>query len=563
MPRARDTRMLAVLASFLLVFAAGCGDEEVVEIEKEPAIRVTVSASTDSVDTGGMVTVVAKATAENPGTFVYAWKSTGGTFVKTDTDSTTWVAPDDPNLYSISCVVTDGEDAGIGTDRVFVGDYVPADEPFYIGAATCAVCHAGGSGGDQHTAWSATNHAHAIEALEEIGMNHNAYCLNCHTVGSYGLFADASLDNGGHDETAVERLEGVQCENCHGPASNHTGGAEGRSVAVTITDTTCGQCHTDVHHPTWDEWQESAHASVVDHAWDSARCVKCHNGLYSYKYLDDPAAFTNPSADPTEFRPHTCAVCHDPHGNDNPRQLRDASVTDIALPNSPLIPSAGAGRLCMACHNGRRTDTDVQEQIDEGDDHFGPHHSVQGDMLAGVNAYEDVDPAFVFKSSKHILVEDACITCHVHGVEEALPYFTGHTFEPTANACQPCHGTISDFTEILAKDDFDGDGTVEGVQEEIEGLLDTLAVAIVEASATQASRDALENVLDDPEDFSEALGDTLITTVDQRKAGYNWAFVDYDGSKGVHNTTYSVQLLQRSVLFLDPGKLGKARLLVE
>jgi len=563
MTRARDHRMLAVVLPFFLFLAAGCGDEEVVEVVREPAIRVTVTASADSVDQGGRVSVFARATAENPGTFEYAWRATGGAFVDAAAESTVWIAPDDPNLYTISCVVTDGADAGIGTDRVFVGTYVPADSPFYLGAGTCAVCHAGGSGGDQHTSWSGTAHAHAIESLEAIGMNHNAYCLKCHTVGSYGLFADASLDNGGHDETAVERLEGVQCENCHGPASNHTGGGEGQNVAVTISDTTCGQCHSDEHHPTWDEWQESAHARIEEYPALRGSCAHCHNGLYAHKYLDDPAAYVAPTSNPTEARPHTCAVCHDPHGNDNPGQLRDASATDIALPNSPLIPSAGAGRLCMACHNGRRTGTQVQGQIDNGTANFGPHHSNQGDMLAGVNGYEGVAPGFAFASSKHILVQDACVTCHVNRVEESLPYFTGHTFEPTTSACSPCHGAISDFSEVLAKDDFDGDGAIEGVQGEIQGLLDTLAWSIVDASTSQASREALAAAAGDHDAFAGLLGNATITTADQRKAGYNWAFVDYDGSKGVHNTTYSIQLLQRSILFLDTGKLGKARLLIE
>jgi len=184
-------------------------------------------------------------------------------------------------------------------------------------------------------------------------------------------------------------------------------------------------------------------------------------------------------------------------------------------------------------------------------------------MLAGVNGYEGVAPGFAFASSKHILVQDACVTCHVNRVEESLPYFTGHTFEPTTSACSPCHGAISDFSEVLAKDDFDGDGAIEGVQGEIQGLLDTLAWSIVDASTSQASREALAAAAGDHDAFAGLLGNATITTADQRKAGYNWAFVDYDGSKGVHNTTYSIQLLQRSILFLDTGKLGKARLLIE
>lgn len=556
----------ALLLSFLFL-AAGCGDEEVVEVVQEPAIQVSVSVSAENVDAGGKVTVIAAAEAENPGVLAYSWKSTAGTFSSAANDTTVWIAPDEPNLYTLSCVVTDGADVGIGSDRVMVGAYVPSVEPYYIGAATCAECHAGGGGGDQYTTWSATAHATAVETLRGIGMGTNAYCLGCHTVGTYGLGVDpeVDVDNGGYDETSVARLEGVQCENCHGAASEHVDGTEDEgkahaalSVAVSLTDTLCGQCHTDEHHPTWDEWQESPHASVVTSAATRGSCAKCHNGLVAYQYLDAPNGFPTP-ANPTETVAHTCAVCHDPHGNDNPGQLRNASVTDIALPNSPLIPNAGAGRLCMSCHNGRRTETDVESQIEDGTAHLGPHHSVQGDMLAGVNAYEDVDTNFTFTSSKHILVQDACITCHVARQEEELPYFTGHTFEPTTHACQPCHGAISEFTDIVAKEDFDGDGAIEGVQDEVRGLLDSLRVAIIDASVTEEAREAIEEA----EDFTEVVGDTLVSTRDQRAASYNWAFVEFDGSHGVHNAAYSVQVLQRSILFLDSGKLAKAHLLVE
>jgi hypothetical protein len=566
MPRLGSPKLLALLALPLLLFLAGCGEEEVVEIEKEPAIRVTVAASEDSIDGGAKVTAIATVTAENVGALTYAWSATGGSFTKASAETTVWIAPEDPSVYTLSCVVTDGNDAGIGTDRVWVGPYVPADHPFYIGAATCAICHSEDDDPerDQYLTWSQTAHAGAVETLRDIGMGNNSYCLQCHTVGSYGLYADASLNNGGYDEMAVARLEGVQCENCHGPASNHTENDEEKyddlaSVGVSISDTVCGRCHTDEHHPTWDEWQEGPHSSVVEDAALNTRCVKCHNGLFAVRYLDNPPAFTNPTTAPTESRPHTCAVCHDPHGSDNPGQLRDAAAMDVALPNSPLIPSAGAGRLCMSCHNGRRTETDVGNQINDGSDHFGPHHSNQGDMLAGVNGYEDVAPDFAFASSKHILVQDACITCHVKRVEAELPYFTGHTFEPTTSACTGCHGSLATFEDVIAKQDFDGDGTVEGVQQEIGGLLDTLRVAIIDASATDTARQALEEA----EEFSEPLGDPDVTTPDQREAGYNWAFVSYDGSKGVHNATYSVQLLQRSILFLDTGKLANAHLLVE
>jgi len=445
--------------------------------------------------------------------------------------------------------VTDGESVGIGMADVAVGQYVPTDSPYYMGASYCMTCHNGGMGGDQYAAWSQSGHAHALATLSAIGMDQNAYCLPCHTVGSNGLDADPALNNGGYDETAVARLANVQCENCHGPASDHPTTGLGGTMSATL----CVACHQGAHHPTGSEWASSAHAQVVEDAALRASCAKCHNGLYSDNFLNDPEHFQAPSANLTESAPVTCAVCHDPHGNDNPANLRNASVTDRALPGGVLVEAAGAGRLCLACHNGRRSSTDADGQVSDGNEHFGPHHSVQGDMLAGVNAYQKVNETFAWSTSRHILAGDACVTCHNHPTpynEETGIAYTGHQFIPTVEACAPCHGTLTDFRDVTEKYDYDGDGDMtEGVQGEVEGLLATLEETILDASASPEQRAILEA------SFEDSLGSPRVTTVAQRAAGYNWAFVSFDGSKGVHNATYAIQLLQQSILSLNTRAL--------
>jgi hypothetical protein len=542
------------VSACLLISTSGCGDDDSGNTIIKGGLPVTVTTDVANVESGKQVAVSASVTAVG-GPFTYAWSATAGRFSDPTAESTTWTAPEEMGQFSLSCVVDNMSDAGLGSADVTVTLYVPMDTPFYRGAEICAGCHAqdGAPGGNQYEPWSESHHAKAFSTLEIIGQDENTFCVGCHTVGTEGLYTDEPLDNGGYDDTAVTRLQNVQCENCHGPASDHPSPVF-NSVGVTLEAELCGGCHNGPHHPTFEEWQMSGHATPIDFAAGRASCAPCHNGLEGPRFLDDPEAYIPLPVDPPVIIAHTCATCHDPHGNDNPGNLRNASVNDVALPNGILQPAGGAGKLCMSCHNGRRTDEDVDDQIQNGADHFGPHHSVQGDMISGVNAYEDIAPAFDFSTSLHINVQDACVTCHTHphegDLENGIENFTGHTFEPTVEACQPCHGDIGDFDDILAKADFDGNGMVEGVQTEIQGLLDILEQTIIDASVTSEAMMALE------EDFEGNLGDPLLTTREQRAAGYNWTFVAFDASTGVHNAVYSIQLLQQSILSLDPGALG-------
>lgn len=552
-PRRRSRlRLLSLLLAATTM--AACGDDgDDITVLPDTNIPVTATASATSADSGHKVDVTVQATGAG-GPLTFEWSAPAGRFLNPGAASTKWTAPDEPGTYSLSVVVSDSTRVGLASVNVEVKKYVPAEKPSYVGAQICSGCHAqdDAPGGNQYTTWSTSAHGTAIESLAESGQDQNGFCLGCHTVGTNGVNADVSLNNGGYDEQSVPRLQGVQCENCHGAGSEHPATDFG-SVQVVMDAAVCGSCHNGTHHPTYDEWQTSAHAGIVASAAGRAACAKCHNGLEAPRYLDDPVNYVPLTVDPTATAPHACAVCHDPHGNENPGNLRDASVTDVVLPNAILVESAGAGRLCMSCHNGRRTEANVTDQINNGTRNFGPHHSVQGDMLAGVNAYNDINPDFGFATSRHILVQDACVTCHASpndgDPENGIPTFTGHTFEPTVHACQPCHGELEDFTGVIAKQDYDGDENVEGVQEEVLGLLDLLQQVIIDASTTPESRQALID------DFTGKLGDATVTTREQRAAGYNWAFVDYDGSKGVHNATYSIQLLQQSIFSLDTGAL--------
>ena len=95
-------------------------------------------------------------------------------------------------------------------------------EAKYIGAKKCKACHM-----KQYKAWKKTNMAKSFkdlkpgvkaEAKKKAGIDpdkdytHDADCLKCHTTGYGKPGGFVSIEK-------TPKLEGVQCEGCHGPGS--------------------------------------------------------------------------------------------------------------------------------------------------------------------------------------------------------------------------------------------------------------------------------------------------------------------------------------------------------
>jgi len=141
------------------------------------------------------------------------------------------------------------------------------------------------------------------------------------------------------------------------------------------------------------------------------------------------------------------------------------------------------------------------------------------------------------------------------------PSIGGHSFriagevheDPKVNVagCLGCHSDMKQLRgkalfDMQAKADYDGDGTVESVQEEVQGLADR----IINKQGT-----GLLQTMKDP--LYDAKGKFIRNKIEYPigvvAALYNYKFVVEDGSKGVHNTAYAVQLLMDSIKALDPA----------
>jgi hypothetical protein len=167
-------------------------------------------------------------------------------------------------------------------------------------------------------------------AGREMGKQGSAQCFHCHAShGGEGLVLDmASL------------VPGVQCERCHGPATDHLAGFQNGKITPMkkVTDGTaeqmnnfCGQCHR-----TWDEIVTGPKLGVANvrfqpyritnsKCYDSAdariSCVTCHNphkplnldaASYDSKCLACHAPGRNAAAQLCKVSKNNCASCHMP-----------------------------------------------------------------------------------------------------------------------------------------------------------------------------------------------------------------------------------------------------------
>jgi len=431
----------------------------------------------------------------------------------------------------------------------------------YRGIDNCMLCHTATPGVPaKYYEWLGTKHAHAFEeAIDGKSTDHfNKNCISCHAVGFDG---NTNSNNGGFDDIAsqtgwvfpttltngnwdampdsLKNVANIQCENCHGPGSQHIFGSpilgNPNLISVTMASGDCSQCHDSLtHHYKTQEWNNSRHAGGVEES--RADCSRCHTAQGFANFVDGKPAVDVP------YEVVTCSACHDPHDATNPHQLR--SVADVELmDNTTVVTEGGAGKLCMQCHISRRDAVNYVETT-AGNNRFGPHHGPQTDMLVGANA---VNYGQDIPSSAHRdVVEDSCVTCHMQENEgtSSFTHAGGHTFGmkwdsgtnvvELTEACVQCHGEVEGFD--FKRQDYDGNGIVEGVQTEVKGLMAKLAMMLPPYGSPVIPTDT----------------PTISKyTRPELRALYNYLFVMEDGSYGVHNLSYAVGVLKASIADLS------------
>jgi hypothetical protein len=138
----------------------------------------------------------------------------------------------------------DGYDALVAdvNRKRFTGVHAPAPapgQPGYVGVEACVDCHE-----EAVAQWKTTVHHGAYETLVASNKQFDLSCVSCHVTGF--------RQPGGSEVVENQRLQDVQCEQCHGPASLHVEDPSTTNIRLEAPISVCLTCHTPEHSDTFD-----------------------------------------------------------------------------------------------------------------------------------------------------------------------------------------------------------------------------------------------------------------------------------------------------------------------
>lgn len=329
-------------------------------------------------------------------------------------------------------------------------------------------------------------------------------------------------------------------------------------------------------------------------------CFQCHNGLSAIDYMKDRQGTTDAQVLWGDANV-TCLTCHDTHEEGAGSNVRipvklsynSRFVDSVSNPGGGLnkfmdgtdIPAdVGKGIVCLFCHQGRESGLTVYQAIaakgvnpytnpDQvidpvaGLSFINPHYLDSGAILWGRNAWEYIDGGTTpRKYSTGVAIHQSlnCMGCHM-AEPNAENTGGGHTWKPRVETCQECHGSfITDFEDIPAIGDYDGDGEVKTAFEEIGTLGDSVlgdSGLFGQLKAALAAQGIFYNPDTYPYFFDASGGQYRAWTSNQLTAAFNlsWAYKSGIDCVAYHNAYYGAQILQDSLRALGTDTSGYFR----
>ncbi len=423
----------------------------------------------------------------------------------------------------------------------------------YKGVDYCRTCHGpGGLGGDFYTGWKTTNHGLDFTNRSYHGAGLNLFtnaggnCQKCHVVG-YNQTAIGGWDpSEAWNSTHNSALQGIQCENCHGPGSDHQGGATGIVKRPAPGQSCAGDTQSGCHgpapgHMAVPAWNSSLHSPEDERAasdpphYMNANCAKCH----SPSQYDPSINSSNPAYNlsKTDFRGVECVDCHDMHNGTNERDL--------------IRP---VDETCTKCHTTDKTFVTPGKS---------PGHRTQKEIflgLQGANVTGSKGMPGVTCADCHMWATPRPVYGYYLSDVPGYPYKfkQGHEFKATAESCADCHSdlmlSMPNFT--MPANDIGANATayaawakwlplwenevgvwqkvIDDWQSQVKPLLGSATENVTAAKAAIDS--ATINRTKDAATIARATG--LWSD-----AYWNYKMVEADSNYGVHNYVFATDLL--------------------
>jgi hypothetical protein len=336
-----------------------------------------------------------------------------------------------------------------------------------------------------------------------------------------------------------------------------------------------------------EEWEKSKHnnrATTLVHATVEARsagaahCARCHSEQGFRAWLPQllagnpgPIAKPDGSAADVPFltgleltrekaQPITCTACHG-----EGFALRVQNTTPL-LPAGFAATAVGKGALCMTCHNTRNGR--ITWNTEDPKRYTAPHASAQTDVIMGKNAFF-LDDTGERASAHGVFVRDSCVSCHMTLTKAP------HSFRAAENNCANCHGPVvtkefvqQPITELHkrlkaaiekrvlavkekittvraydpAKATYTPNVAVDGKQ--ITGIDITSVGGQITFILKMADGKEIYSQLGDIKDAPGDPGKVVFATADPIvRAAWNYILIKYDRSMGVHNPTFTREML--------------------
>ncbi len=334
------------------------------------------------------------------------------------------------------------------------------------------------------------------------------------------------------------------------------------------------------------EWLQSGHADVTAEAfnhWNDpvedpegipVGCAKCHSEDGFRDFAEDgtvaepvPVVLNEAGTQVTHESTLSCGTCHLHEGQiavtTDSTTLYEAgdftALEPVTFPSGATATLNGNSNMCMACHQGRESGVSVSSAIETLDEHrfinrhyfaaaairFGTEvtagYEYPGRTYAGQNTYP-AHPADLI----------TCVGCHMREGEAF------HVFEPDITRCNDCHVGIQSFEDIgmTVGQDYDGDGTVEGYQAELDAFKAEL-LAEIQNYATNTIGTDIEYVPGQYPYFLVAGTTDGFTVFDDTllPAAFNFHSAQ-DPCNDMHNIEYAIQTVYDSIDSLDDGTLN-------